>query len=407
MLLETASFPLTLHAQTVGPVRSGTSFIPALSVGERYDSNIWFSPAEFLPPGTQLWDFATTVQGSVKALHKDKNVEVSLNGGVDVNTYVYNKGLNYLSTRADLYSNLNGWAERLAKGAQLRVYDYFRYTPTSPGFLSGGTVGTEDPFLRGIQSFRANTYSNTVNTDGVYPVYRGLGVQGQYAFSLYRVGSILAATSTGPSFFNTVVNAWSVGPRLQLTRADTVAVLYQQSLISQTQVSETGSVIDTNTQSVTATYTRQVPSWRFIVAGGVTLVEPASQAFPTGRITITTNPERSTIFQVDLSRLAAPSFFLTAGALISNVGTIQITHRLEKHITVRGSFNAGYNESVPRSADTKFTNITLSAGLNYRITKTFAVDLYYDHNDVKTETPTLNYSIVRNVVGFALTAQWN
>ena len=98
-------------------------------------------------------------------LHKDKNVEVSLIGGVDVNTYAYNTGLNYLSTRVDFYSTLNGWAERLAKGAQLRVYDFFRYTPTSPGFLSGGKVGTEDPFLRGIQSFRANTFTNTLNSE--------------------------------------------------------------------------------------------------------------------------------------------------------------------------------------------------------------------------------------------------
>ena len=65
----------------------------------------------------------------------------------------YNKGLNYISTRADAYSTLNGWAERLARGAQLRVYDYFRYTPTSPGFLSGGKAGTEDPFLRGHSIF--------------------------------------------------------------------------------------------------------------------------------------------------------------------------------------------------------------------------------------------------------------
>ena len=398
--------PIVAHAQTFGPTPPGTSIIPAISIAERYDSNIYLSPPQFLPPGTQLWDFATTVQGSVKALHKDKNIDVSLTGGVDGNLYAYNTGLNYISTRVDAFANLNGWAERLAKGAQLRMYDYFRYTPESPGFLGGGKADTADPFLRGIQSFRANTYSNTFNTDGVYPVYRGLGIQGQYTFSLYRIGSILAATSTGATFFDTVVNGWSVGPRLQMTRADSVAVLYQQSLINQTQTSGTGSVFDTNTQSVTATYTRQVPSWKFTIGGGVTLVEPASQAFPTGRITITTNPERSTVLQLDLSRLATPSFYLTAGALISNVGQIQITHRLEKHITLRGSVNYAFNESVPRSADSTFNNFTLTAGLNYRISKTFSADIYYNHNDFKTDTPTLSYVVLRNVVGFALTAEW-
>ena len=87
--------PLIARAQMTttipGPTPPGTSIIPALSVSERYDSNIWFAPAQLLPPGTQLWDFVTTVQGSVKALHKDKNVEASLAGGVDGNAYAYNR----------------------------------------------------------------------------------------------------------------------------------------------------------------------------------------------------------------------------------------------------------------------------------------------------------------------------
>ncbi len=211
--------PLIARAQMTttipGPTPPGTSIIPALSVSERYDSNVWFAPAQFLPPGTQLWDFVTTVQGSVRALHKDKNVEASLVGGVDGNAYAYNKGLNYISTRVDAYANLNGWAEHFARGAQLRIYDYFRYTPTSPGFLNGGKSGTEDPFLRGIQYFRANTFSNTLNTDGFLPVFRDIGVQGGYSFSVYRVGSPINTTASGAiQFFNTNVHTWSVGPRL-------------------------------------------------------------------------------------------------------------------------------------------------------------------------------------------------
>ena len=92
--------------------------------------------------------------------------------------------------------------------------------------------------------------------------------------------------------------------------------------------------------------------------------------------------------------------------MISTVGQVLITHRLEKHLTLRASANYGFNEIIPVEADTKFTNFTLSAGVNYRITKTFAVDLYFDHNDFTTESPGLNYTVLRNVVGFALTAEW-
>ena len=413
MLLGTVFLqPLTARAQAPtipGPTPPGTSIIPALSASERYDSNIWFAPASLLPPGTQLWDFATTLQGSLKALHKDKNVDVSLNGGVDVNTYVYNKGLNYLSTRADFYSTLNGWAERLAKGAQLRVYDYFRYTPTSPGFLSGGKVGTEDPFLRGIQSFRANTFTNTLHTDGVLPVFRTIGVQGSYAFSTYRVGSPIQTTTSGAvQFFDTNVHTWTAGPRLQMTKLDSVALLYQQNLISQTLAQSTGGTapINTNTQSVTANYYRATPNWSFSVGGGMTLIEPASKAFPTGSITISNNPERSTTVQLTLSRIASPSFYIAAGALISNVAQVQVIHRYTKLLTFRGSVNYGYSQTVPLETDTTFTNFTLSAGLNYRLTKMVSLDLYADHNDFNTQSPGISYTVLRNAVGFALTVEW-
>ncbi len=398
--------PIVSHAQTFGPTPPGTSIIPGISVSERYDTNIYAAPPQLLPPGTQLNDFATTLQGSLKLLHKDKNVDASLLGAVDGNAYVYNSGLNYVSTRVDAFADLNGWAEHLARGARLRVYDYFRYTPLSPGFLTGGKSGTEDPFLRGIQSFRANTFSNSLTTEGDYPVFRDLGVEGKYSFSVYRVGSIYSTTSSGATFFDTTVHQWSVGPRLTLSRADSLALLYQQGLISQTVTGGSGTPFSTNTQSVTANYRRVNPSWTLGVVGGVTLVEPASKAFPSGSIRLSTSPERSTIFQVDLSRQAAPSFFLVAGAMISNVGQLQVTHRLEQHLTVRASANYGFNESIPSSADTQFTNITLSAGLNYRVTKTLSLDLYYDHNDFKTESPSINYVMLRNVVGFALTAEW-
>jgi opacity protein-like surface antigen len=406
--------PLTAHAQTsptYGSTPPGTSIVPALSVSERYDSNVWFAPASLLPPGTQLWDIATAVQGSVKVAHKDRNTEASLIAGVDGNAYVYNTGLSYISTRADLFANLNGWAENLAKGATLRVYDYFRYTPTSPGFLQGGKADTADPFLRGIQSFRANTFSNTFNTDGSLPVFKDLGVQGGYTFSLYRVGSPIQTTEAGAvTFFDTTVHTFSVGPRLQMTRQDGVALLYQRSQITQTQVETAGvpagAPIDTNTQSFTANYYRATPNWNFSVTGGMALVNPGNQSFPTASLAISNNPARLTTVQLTLSRVPSPSFYISSGALISNVVQVQVVHRLTRLLTIRGSANYGYNEQVPTTEDITFTSFALSGGINYRLTKTMSLDLYYDHNDFKTDSPFLSYAVLRDAVGVALTVEW-
>ena len=53
-----------------------------------------------------------------------------------------------------------------------------------------------------------------------------------------------------------------------------------------------------------------MPDWNVTVRGGGTLIEPASKAFAVGAVTFQTSPERSTFVQLDLSRRAAPSFFI-------------------------------------------------------------------------------------------------
>src|SRR5687768_4372156 len=148
------------------------------------------SPAEFLPPGTRLDDFATTLAGGLKALYKERDIEASLLAGGDFNAFVYNPGLNYFNTRLEGSAQLNGWVQQLVKGSQLHVADSFRYTPESPGFATGVKGGVvDDPFLRGIQQFRANTFSNTASVNGSVPVFRDIAFDAGYSFSTYRVGS--------------------------------------------------------------------------------------------------------------------------------------------------------------------------------------------------------------------------
>jgi opacity protein-like surface antigen len=191
-----------------------------------------------------------------------------------------------------------------------------------------------------------------------------------------------------------------------MTRQDGVALLYQRSQISQTQTDGTGVPIDTTTESVTANYYRATPNWTFSVGGGVTLIEPGSQRFPTGTISISNNPERATTVQLSLSRQASPSFFIIAGAMISNVVQVQVVHKLTRLLTIRGTANYGYNETVPKEADVNFTNFTLLGGINYKLSKTMSLDLYYDHSDFKTESPGLSYTVLRDAVGLALTVEW-
>ena len=396
--------PIAIGALAPVIVYAETTFIPSLKFSEYYDTNIWFSPAQFLPPGTRLDDFATSLGGRVAMLYKEREIEVNLAGGADFNTYAYNKGLNYINTRVEGTVKLDSWLQPLAKGAQLRLADMFRYTPESPAFLTGVKPGVvEDPFLRGIQSFRANTYANTGSVNVLFPVFRDLSLNGKYSNSLIKVGSILAATGTGASYFNTTVNTFSVGPQYQLTRADSLDLSFQRSQISQT-LSTGGVPIETVTQSVMANYRTVGREWRFALSGGVTHISLNDRAFPVGSIQLTTDPERVTAVRLDLSRYAAPSFFFVPGALISNVGQLAVSHKLSRLLTLQGNINYGQSESVPPGV--KFTNFTAGGGLTYKLTKVLILDLFYNYYNYHFDSTGLEYQVPRNMVGFSLTAEW-
>jgi opacity protein-like surface antigen len=396
---------------SLGPslVQAETYIIPSLTVSERYDTNIWYAPAEFLPPGTRLDDFATTLAGGIQALYKERDIEAGLTAGGDFNAYVYNTGLNYFNTRLDGYAKLDGWVQQLIKGAQLRVADSFRYTPESPGFISGvkGNV-VDDPFLRGIQQFRANTFSNTASANGAVPIYRDLAFEGGYSFSVYRVGSILAAGATGPAFFDTTVHSFSAGPRYVLTRQDSIGLGYKRSQTTQTQTDVApgvGQNFDFTTQSITANYSRTTPEWTAGIGAGMVLIDPAHRAYPTVAINLSSSLERVTAVRLDLSRQAVPSFFFVGGAMISNLGQIAVSHKLSRLLTLQGGANYGFNETVP-DRSVKFTNFGLNAGVNYKLSKIMSVDLYYNYSDFKTEQIGSAFEVLKHVVGFSLTAQW-
>lgn len=393
------------EALTPVPAQADTKVIPTAVLSERYDTNVFYAPPELLPPGQRRSDFVSTLAGGVQLLHKSRAVEASLSGGADANAYAYNTGLNYFSTTADAYARLDGWVGQFAEGAKLLIAERFRYTPEQPSFFNGTKPQiVDDPFLRGIQGFRANTFSNTATVNGEYPLFRGLGLQGSYSFSTYRVGSILVLSSTGATFFDTNVHSWSIGPSYRISPIDHLSLSYQQSLVTQT-ITTGAQNIEYNTQELWANYTRVMHDWTATVRGGATLIEPASKAYPSAALSVTTNPERSTLVRLDLSRQAAPSFFIVGGATISNVGQLVVTHYLSKRFSVRGSVSYGYNETVPGKT-VKFENLNALAGVNYSLTRTMALDFSYSYNNFKLTQPGLPFEVQRDVVMLSLTAQW-
>jgi hypothetical protein len=390
-------------------VQAETMIVPSVSLVEQYDGNVYFAPAELLAPGTRVDDFVSSLVGTVDVQHKSRDVVANLRAGGDLNYFVYNTPLNYVGTNVVASAQLDGWVARLVRGLRLSVSEVFRYTPQPPGFLSpqaNAAVGG-DPFARGVQNFRANNFSNTFSTNASYDIYKDLFVTGSYAFSLSRFGSVLAQTSTGATFFDTNVHTWSVGPGYRLTQAENISLLYQQSLVSQTVSDGTSPDTNFNTQELWANYTKEVPDyWKVSLRGGVTLIEPASRAYGTVWITLTSNPERRTSIQLDLSRKAAPSYFLVQGATISNVAQLSVSHKLTRRLTLLGSANYAYSETTPDTSF-KYTTISANAAVRYELTRTMLVNLSYGYQDFDNEFPGFRYSFTRHVVGISLAAHWD
>jgi hypothetical protein len=390
-------------------VQAETIITPSVAVSERYDSNVYFSPQQFVQPGTRLDDYISSLIGSVQVEYKTRDVQASLKASGDINAYVYNSNLNYLGTNEVATVSLDGWVSRLFPGAKLTLSDYFLYTPAPPGFISGvkAPAAGDDPFSRGVVNFRANNYSNTFSANGSVPLYKDLFVKGGYSYSISQFGN-LALSATGVSFFNTNVHTYSVGPGYRLTQVDNVSLEYKQSFVTQTQSNTTTPApeLSFNTQELWTNYTREARDWKATLRGGVVYLEPASKAYPTAWVTLNSDPERRTSVQLDLSRKVAPSYYVVSGASISNVAQVSIAHKLTRRLNLSGSANYAYSETTPDNSY-KFTSYSTSVGISYDLTRTIIGSLSYSYQYFKNDFPGLSYTLPRQVVGFFLTAHWD
>ena len=363
VLLWGALPALSVHAETI--------IVPSASLRSYYDSNVYRRPKQLLSPGTQAEDFANMLGANLTLLHKTRDIDVDMKMGGIFQTYVENTNRNYFGALLNGHIGLDHWIDQYVRGAKLRVMENLRYTPEQPSFLQGVRDLPADAGLTtGIQGFRANTLYNTTQFKGTYPVSRDLVVEGGYTFVLRRVGRVQGGDLPGGAtvYFDTMAHTWSGGPRYQLTRNDSVAATYRQTFITQS-AAQGGRNFNTNLIALEADYTKDFQEWSFSIQGGITFAEPVGRTFPSGTLTVTTQPERATVVYLRLSREGRPSFFLQGGATISNVAGMGISHRIYERLILDGTVNFGYNEYFPNT-DRKLQNITASSKLTYKLTRT-------------------------------------
>lgn len=398
VLLWGALPALSVHAETI--------IVPSASLRSYYDSNVYRRPKQLLSPGTQAEDFANMLGADLALLHKTRDIDVNMKMGGYFQTYVENTNRNYFGALLNGHIGLDDWIDQYVRGAKLRVMENLRYTPEQPSFLQGVRDLPADAGLTtGIQGFRANTLYNTTQFKGTYPVSRDLVVEGGYTFVLRRVGRVQGGDIPGATiYFDTMAHTWSGGPRYKLTRNDSVAATYRQTFITQS-AAQGGRNFNTNLIALEGDYTKDFQEWSFSIQGGITFAEPVGRTFPSGTLTVTTQPERATVVYLRLSREGRPSFFLQGGATISNVAGMGISHRIYERLILDGTVNFGYNEYFPNT-DRKLQNITASSKLTYKLTRTITGELFYIYQNIDTNSSTLQYQYSRSQAGLMLTVAW-
>ena len=357
--------------------------IPSVNLSERYDSNVYYGPPGQLPPGRQSWDLVTTTGANVQIENKSRLGDSVLNAGVSGSAFAYNTELAFVSTSVFAASDLTGWASELVRGLGLRVSNSFQYTPEPPAFLTGVKPGeTSDIFSRGIQGVRANTFKNVFTAQSGYSIYRSLGIRADYSYSVFRVGNLRLTTIEGSPvrYFDTTQHSVTTGPTYSFGGGDTLFAKYIYAA-GETVPEEGGNSLSYVTHTLTPEYvTKAIPGWTLTINGGVTLVEQlGNRAFFSGKFALATNFDVRTRVQVQVSRQAAPAFFGSGGAMISNVAQISVNHGLSKVLRMTVSANYAHNTAVPVETF-RVETITAFANLEYKLTRSSSLVLMQEYN---------------------------
>lgn len=392
-------------ALPVFSVHAETTIVPLASVRSWYDTNVFHRPKQLLAPGTQPEDFATQVGAGLDLLHKTRDIAADVQASGFFTAYVENPERNFFDARVKAHIVLDHWVDQYVRGAQLRIKENLRYTPEQESFLTGvREIQGDDGLVRGIQGFRANQIRNTTELQAAYPVSRDVSVEGGYIFGLRRIGNIQGGDISGVTYFDTMAHTWFGGPRYRLTRNDSVAALYRQIFISQSN-STGGRTFNTNLVSLAGEYSREFQEWGFSVQGGVTFIEPVGRTFASGTLEVRTKLERDTVVHLNLSREGRPSYFLAGGAMISNVARAGINHRFYERLELEGTVAYAYNQVFPDTERT-LKNLTATSTLAYKLTRTITGSLFYIYQHIDSDTSSTQFQYSRSQAGFMLTAEW-
>jgi hypothetical protein len=375
---------------------SETNVIPSLRLSERYDSNVYFVQ------GRNLEDYVTTVNPQLRVIHKRQLVEAMVGGGATAETYVKNSGLNYVAGNGFVDLNLDRAMGELVRGLGLRMSDAYIYTPQLPAFAAP-TGGSQIPesSVEGIQARRANSHINSGRVELSYAPSPVLTFTSTYRDQRRQFANTVQTPSAvvQDGLINTTFQTVTSGPAVKISPLDTGSLVYQYQ-------KGTYSTTDFSTHGAIAGWTRSItPALTAAVTGGAAVFSTSNDLQYLGSALLDWRGENTDV-TLSYSRRIAPSFSVTATALLSQVVTGTVTYRPTGSLALSLNGNYAHNQSLPDSSLLKYEAYAVTPSVNYEINRVMTATLSYTHSEFQRTISSQESQFDRNIVLLRLVAEW-
>ena len=375
-------------------ITDGFRVIPAVTMAERYDSNVFYAPKT---PGLDRSDFVTTVTPQIRGLYAGSLVSINATAGAIGEYYAKNSGLSYVGTNVGGFLDLSKLLDRWRTGSRLTIGDTYMYTPRPPSFLTGDLDGEgSNPLVRGYQVGRVNMQFNNFTATGSVPINPIYSVTASYMNGFQRYGS--SDVQQIGALVGLSYQTYTAGIAGKVTPTDTVTASYLESRYDQ------GTFGNFTTRGGTVTwmhqYTRSFSST--VSAGGQLLkgefggVSGSSSIAPTGTVTVMWK-ERATSVTMTYFLGVSPSFQFESQALLTHVVSAAVSQQLGNpdwlgFMSVnyaRGDQYGGSTSQAPvtiingqqATGAISYVSVGGNAGILYKITPSMFANFSYNYSN--------------------------
>ncbi len=386
-------------------VREGFQVIPSLSVGQRYDSNVFFVSKR---QGLDRVDFVTTTVPQIRGYYVGNWVDVNATAGAIGEYYAQHPTLNYVGTNTGLVLSLSKLLDRWWQGATLTASDTYVYSPQAPAFVVGNLAGANaTPFAAGFQVGRANVSRNMLRTDLTVPLTQTVSLIGSYATGFIRYG-----TSNVPQagiLLNSTYQTYTGGLSLKASPQDLLTVQgvnadYSFSAQTAGSFSTRGGTVGWE-HTLSPFVTLQAQAGATVLQRDLGGTSTAALVAPIGHLALFWK-DRTTALTLAYNLGVSPSLQFQAQALRTHVVSVTLTQQTGiPELLAIANVNYGRGEQIGASggAGISYASVMGTGGLVYKFSPEMFLGLHYSYSNVDNQFNGNTFALDRHVAQLSLT----